>query len=78
MATYAGRATDLTPWLVRADINDDLSMRLQYLAGMGLNFDRPVVMYNDMLGYRKFPGDLFSGSDANVSAVRFAIGERRR
>jgi spermidine synthase len=78
MATYAGRATDLTPWLAHADINDDLSMRLQYLAGMGLNFDRPVVVYNDMLGYRKFPGDLFSGSDANVSAVRFAIGERKR
>src|SRR3984885_4770943 len=33
LATYAGRASDLTPWLAGADINDDMRMRLQYLAG---------------------------------------------
>jgi spermidine synthase len=77
LATYAGRATDLAPWLAHAEINDDLSMRLQYLAGMGLNFDRPVVIYSSMLEYRRFPGDLFSGSDAAVSSLRFALAEPR-
>ncbi|HWZ30341.1 MAG TPA: fused MFS/spermidine synthase [Bryobacteraceae bacterium] len=77
LATYAGRATDLAPWLAHAEINDDLSMRLQYLAGMGLNFDRPVAIYSSMLEYRRFPGDLFSGSDAAVSSLRFGLAEPR-
>jgi spermidine synthase len=77
LATYAGRATDLGPWLMHAEINDDMSMRLQYLAGMGLNFDRPVAIYNDMLAYRRFPGDLFSGSEEGISALRFALAAAR-
>src|SRR5262249_6987138 len=37
MATYAGRASDLAPMLAGAEINRDLNMRLQYIAGWGLN-----------------------------------------
>ncbi|MBV8902594.1 MAG: SAM-dependent methyltransferase, partial [Acidobacteriia bacterium] len=37
LATYAGRASDLAPFLVGAQINNDLNLRLQYLAGLGLN-----------------------------------------
>ena len=36
-ATYAGRAEDLAPWLKGAPINHDQNLRLQYLAGLGLN-----------------------------------------
>jgi spermidine synthase len=78
LATYAGRASDLAPWLEHADINDDLSMRLQYLAGMGLNFDRPAVIYNDMLAYRRFPSDLFTGSAERIEALRYAFAASRR
>ena len=73
LSTYAGRASDLAPWLANAQINQDLNLRLQYLAGMGLNFDRPVVIYDDMLRYRTFPADIFSGSDARMAQLRFAI-----
>src|SRR5262249_12896237 len=38
LATYAGRATDLKPWLKGADINSDRNLRLQYLAGKGVNY----------------------------------------
>jgi spermidine synthase len=62
LATYAGRASDLKPWLAGADINDDMSMRLQYLAGIGLNYDDPGAIYADILRYRRFPRDLFTGS----------------
>ena len=74
LSTYAGRASDLAPWLQHAQINDDMSMRLQYLAGMGLNFDRPAVIYNDILQYRRFPEDIFTGSPARIAALRFALG----
>jgi spermidine synthase len=73
LSTYAGRGSELAPWLVNAQINQDLNMRLQYLAGMGLNFDRPVVIYNDILRYRKFPEDIFSGSDERMAQLRFAV-----
>jgi spermidine synthase len=78
LATYAGRASDLKPWLAGSDINDDMSMRLQYLAGIGLNFDQPGVVYADMLNYRKFPFDIFSGSQEKVAALESLIGAGRR
>lgn len=37
LATYAGRASDLQVWVKDAEINRDLNLRLQYLAGLGLN-----------------------------------------
>ena len=36
-STFAGRASDLKPWLADAVINRDRNLRLQFLAGMGLN-----------------------------------------
>ncbi len=53
-------------------------MRLQYLAGMGLNFDQPVAIYNDMLALRRFPSELFSGSEERINALRFALSEPRK
>jgi spermidine synthase len=73
LSTYAGRASGLTPWLADAQVNEDLNMRLQYLAGMGLNFDRPAVVYSDILRYRVFPEDIFSGSDERMAQLRFAV-----
>ncbi len=78
LATYAGRATDMSAYLKDAEINNDSSMRLQYLAGMGVNFDRPVKIYADMLAYRRFPPDVFTGSEARVGALRFALAEPRQ
>jgi spermidine synthase len=69
LATYAGRGSDLKPWLAGAAINDDLSMRLQYLAGMGLNFNDPGLIYADMLRYRRFPAELFTGSGPRIGAL---------
>lgn len=39
LGTYAGQASDLKDWLKGAEINRDLNLRLQYLAGMGLNYE---------------------------------------
>jgi spermidine synthase len=75
--TYTGRAVDLMPWLNDAEINHDRSLRLQNTAGSELNLDEGLVMYEEMIGYRKFPADLFAGSKALTEEVRYAIGRRK-
>jgi spermidine synthase len=62
LATYAGRARDLEPLLSGAQINEDLNMRLQYIAGLGLNSMAYQRTYKDILKYRRFPEDLIVGA----------------
>jgi len=69
-ATYAGRASDLKPYIAGAQINDDMNLRLQYLAGLGVNSMAFQKVFADILRYRKFPTDLFRGSDARIDALR--------
>ncbi len=59
-STYAGRASDLKPWLKGAPLNRDRNLRMQYLAGLGLNLDDSAAIYADMLKYRRFPSDIFT------------------
>ena len=73
-STYAGRKPDLAPWLKDAQINHDKNLRLQYLAGLGLNLYQADVIYADMLRYvSKTPDDLFVGSDATKKTLLAAI-----
>ena len=73
-ATYAGRRPDLEPWLRTAQINHDRNLRLQYLAGLGLNLYQADVIYAEMLRYvTKTPDDLFVASDATKQRLFAAI-----
>ena len=78
LASYAGRASDLTPMLAGAPINDDLNMRLQYLAGMGLNAVAGPELYREILSYRRFPEDLLAGTGNRIDALRERIGRPYR
>ncbi|HTW67312.1 MAG TPA: hypothetical protein VME17_21985 [Bryobacteraceae bacterium] len=78
LATYAGRASDLAPMLANAQINDDLNMRLQYMAGLGLNSVTAPQIYSEVLSYRKFPEDLLTGTGAGVNTLRELIGRPHR
>jgi spermidine synthase len=73
LATFAGRATDLPEWLDGAAINRDRDLRLQYLAGMGLNQYQSGRIYADIVRYRRFPEDLFTGSAALKQSLRAAL-----
>jgi spermidine synthase len=73
LATYAGRASDLSPLTADAQINDDLNLRLQYLAGLGLNSMAYQKIYSDILAYRKFPEGLLVGTGARMDALRTLI-----
>jgi spermidine synthase len=67
--TYAGQDQDLKPWLRDAEINRDGNLRLQYLAGLALNISQEGFIYNDMLKYRQFPQNLFTGSPERVQRL---------
>jgi spermidine synthase len=59
---YSGQKSDLGPWLAGADINHDGDLRLQYLAGWGINSSQEDAIYQQMMKYRRPPVNLFVGS----------------
>lgn len=74
--TYLGRASDLRPWLAGAQINRDIDLRLQYLAGMGVNNFSANAIASEIARFRQFPLDVFAGSpetlgELQASLVRF-------
>jgi spermidine synthase len=72
-STYAGRGSELTAWTSDAIINRDRNLKLQYLAGLGLNLYQSDRIYSDMLVHAKYPEGLFTGSDATLQALREGI-----
>ena len=72
-ATYAGNARDIAPWLADAEINSDRNLRLQYLAGFRSNWYHSDSIFDEMVKYRQFPDQLFTGSDASKQAVKDAM-----
>jgi spermidine synthase len=72
-ANYAGRGPDLSAWTSDAIINRDRNLRLQYLAGLGLNLYQSDRIYADMLVHSKYPEGLFTGSPETLHALREAI-----
>jgi spermidine synthase len=70
LLTYAGRAADLKPWLADAQLNRDSNLRLQYLAGLGLNLNRSAAILDSMLEYRRYPEGLFVASSATQRELR--------
>jgi len=74
LGTYAGQRSDLDPWTQGAEINRDGNLRLQYLAGMALNTSMEGTIYNQMLQYRRFPHNLFVGSEQRVNSLMAFFG----
>ena len=70
LSTYAGRAGELGPWLEDAEINRDRNLRLQYLAGLGVNRYEQDLIYRRLVSYLEFPESLFVGSEGELSRLR--------
>jgi spermidine synthase len=56
-------------WLAGAEINRDLNLRLQYLAGLGLNQYKADDIYRNMIVDSRFPAGLFTGSEQTLAAL---------
>jgi len=73
LATYAGRAADLKPWLGDAYVNTDLDLRLQYMAGMGLNYNNAPAIRQEIATYARFPEGLFKGTPEEMQDLEGAF-----
>ena len=73
LATYAGKKVDFDPWLAGAQLNHDGDLRLQYLAGWGLDSNLEDVIYRQMMNFRRRPDGLFTGSAERVQALFAAM-----
>jgi len=73
LSTYGGRGPEMKPWMQDAEINRDNNLRLQFLAGFGMNHDQRVEIYRGIVQYRRYPEDMFTGSPARLAALRTAI-----
>ncbi len=75
--TYSGSGRDLQEWLAGAEINTDRNLRLQYLAGMGVNVYGAADIFDAMAKFKRFPDELFVASDAWKQMLSQAIGVPR-
>ena len=71
--TYAGSRGDMTNWLKDAAINTDRNLRLQYLAGLGLNLYQSALIYHSMIEETRYPEHLFTGSQKTLDELKAYI-----
>ena len=78
LATYAGQKADLGLWVKGSPLNRDRDLRLQYLAGWGIDNRQEDRIYREMMRYRQPPENLFVGSPALVASVLAAVAAEPR
>ena len=69
LATYAGQASQMKQWTEGAQINTDLNLRLQYLAGMSVNSFMGEELLGGILEHYQFPDNIFHGSPGRLAVV---------
>jgi spermidine synthase len=78
MSTFAGDAESLAPWLDGAEVNTDRNLRLQYLAGQGLNVLAADEIFGALVGSdSRFPAQSFTGTRAQLEELRQRLAARR-
>jgi spermidine synthase len=76
LSTFAAQGPQLKAWLADAQVNRDRNLRLQYLAGLGVNKYEQAQIYSEILQYRAVPPNLFVGSPERLQALSTAIMNR--
>lgn len=78
MSTFVADAESLEPWLMDAGLNTDRNLRLQYLAGRGLNVFAAAEIFDALVGSGPhFPEGLFSGTPAQIEELRQRLAGRQ-
>lgn len=76
-ATYAGSAKDLAPYLKGAELNTDRTLRLQYLAALGLNSYTNTSIAEEIFRFKRYPEGLFVATPEWQARLADAIGVMR-
>ncbi|MEQ9460872.1 MAG: fused MFS/spermidine synthase [Phycisphaeraceae bacterium] len=66
---YAGAAADMRGWLADTPVNRDVSLRLEYLAGLSLNQQRSQEIYAELVSHRREPDRVFLGPEDIIRAL---------
>jgi spermidine synthase len=78
LATFAVQGKDLQPWMRNAQLNRDRNLRLQYLAGMWFNSYLSTTIFQNIISYYRFPGDIFTGSGESIARLQQALFQAGR
>ena len=76
LSTYAANSSDLRGWMRTAQINRDRNLRLQYLAGLGLNTNAGPEIFQQIISSRQFPNAIFTGSPTSMEPIQQMIGRQ--
>jgi spermidine synthase len=78
IGTFAADASSLEQWLAGADINTDRTLRLQYLAGAGLNvLDAGKIFAALTATDSSVPAQVFTGTPAQLEELRQRVAARQ-
>jgi spermidine synthase len=78
VSTYAADASSLEHWLAGAAINTDRNLRLQYLAGAGLNLlDSGRIFAALAAKEPSIPANGFTGTPAQLEELRQRVAARQ-
>ncbi len=69
LSTFAGYGPDLKDYLADADINRDINLRLQYLAGLGLNSFEADRILRSIVAHRKYPKELIVAAEDDAKEL---------
>jgi spermidine synthase len=72
LATYGASARDMRRFIGDAPINDDFSLKLEYISGLALNQQRADPIYQSMVANAAVPSDLFEGAGSAALLQRLA------
>ncbi len=70
LGTYAADAADLAPWLAGVEVTRDRNLRLQYLAGLGVNRYEQDSIYREIISYRTFPDQMLVAPPEQLAYIR--------
>lgn len=77
LGTFAATGEQLRPWVEGAEINRDRNLRLQYLAGLGVNNYQQAGIYAEILRQGSWPDGVFTGELSMLSRLRSEVMSRR-
>ena len=70
LSTYAAQGHQMDAWLADAEVNRDRNLRLQYLAGLGVNKYEQASIYSGILSGGKWSDSLFTAGPERLQALR--------
>ena len=73
LSAYGASGKDLGRWLAGAPINQDFSLKLEYISGQALDQREADAIYGHMVADRTFPAETFTGPPEQVDELQRRI-----